>query len=109
MEPTPRDTLASGEATTWDELRSRPRYYPDPQATRVRIEHAESEPVVALLFDESFDGIGVICRETVDYRVHEQVHVLYRSAKLSAMVKYVSLTDDGQCRVGLVWNKTWEQ
>lgn len=107
MPSTPQDSSTSNQTLSPDDMRARPRYYPDPQATRVQLER-EGSAVVAMLVDESFDGIGVLCREPVSYDVGELLQVLYRGARLRAEVKYRYLTDESQCRVGLVWEKFWK-
>ena len=102
MDPT---TEEMAETPTWDELRAHPRYFPDSEAIRVRIERDGSPPVVADLLDESSDGVGVLCCAHANFQVDEVVQVLYRCARLTAVVKYQYLTDvkQSQSRVGLVW------
>jgi hypothetical protein len=95
----------STETPTWEELRARPRYFPDPEAIRVRIESNGNTPLIAFLVDESFDGIGVLCCAHAEFHVDEVVQVLYRCARLTAAVKYQYFTDESksQSRMGLVW------
>jgi hypothetical protein len=106
MNPMTEEMAVSTETPTWEELRARPRYSVDSsESIRVRIESNGNPPVVAVLVDESSDGIGVLCCEHAGFQIGEVVQVLYRCARLTATVKYQCFTDQSQSqsRVGLVW------
>jgi hypothetical protein len=64
--------------------------------------------VVAVLVDESSDGIGVLCCAHAGFQIGDVVQVLYRCARLTAAVKYQYFTDESksQSRMGLVWQKS---
>ena len=108
MSSQPEELTAQPSTSNWDELRSRPRYFPDPKATRVRIESDNHDPIVAVLVDESFDGIGVLCCNSTSFQVDQVVRVLYRCAQLTAIVKYHYYSDDSesQSRLGLAWQES---
>ena len=59
MNPTTEEMAVSTETPTWQELRACPRYTTDHESIRVRIKSNGSTPVVAVLVDESSDGIVV--------------------------------------------------
>ena len=83
------------------ERRQWTRFGADQQYEMVGLEFESGETHEGRLFDESFDGIGVLVDNGEIYRVGQQLELTYRDVRVGAVVRHIATRSDSATRVGL--------
>ena len=83
------------------ERRQWTRYAGDEQNEMVGLETDSGETHQGRLFDESFDGIGVLVDNGEIYRVGQELEPTYRNVRVGTVVRHIGKKSDSVTRVGL--------